>query len=189
MFKKCVTAKAAQRQLHIATVFFDLLKQRPMEEISISELCRQADIPRQVFYRYFDTREDVLTFIVSEMVGSTYEIELEHGAFASQEEYCCAFLEQIFLFWQKNMDVFAMANKSSGVYKALTQSVFLTAWNNSLHVNGANRPESVLTANTFLAGGLWALINAWVENGCNPSARELARRTAPVLLYPIIDVY
>lgn len=38
----------------------DLLKERPLERISVAELCRGAGINRSTFYRHYDTPRDVL---------------------------------------------------------------------------------------------------------------------------------
>ena len=45
---------------HITDALLKLLREKPMEEISISELCEQAGIGRASFYRNFNSREDIL---------------------------------------------------------------------------------------------------------------------------------
>ena len=38
------------------------LRQHPFEEISITEVCREATVSRATFYRLFDTLEDVIAY-------------------------------------------------------------------------------------------------------------------------------
>ena len=45
---------------HITDALLKLLREKPMEEISIRELCEQAGIGRASFYRNFDSKEDNL---------------------------------------------------------------------------------------------------------------------------------
>lgn len=45
---------------HITDAFLELLKEKSMEEISISELCSRANIGRASFYRNFESKEGIL---------------------------------------------------------------------------------------------------------------------------------
>ena len=45
---------------NITKALLKLLQEKPIEEISISELCKQAGIGRASFYRNFDSKEDIL---------------------------------------------------------------------------------------------------------------------------------
>ena len=46
-----------KRNIYLA--FFDLLKKKPMDEITITELAKAADIDRRTFYNHYDTVLDV----------------------------------------------------------------------------------------------------------------------------------
>lgn len=46
---------------HLTAAMLELLEEKPLEEISVSELCDQAGVGRTSFYRNFETREAVLT--------------------------------------------------------------------------------------------------------------------------------
>ena len=45
---------------HITAAILSLLEEKPLSEISISELCDQAGVGRASFYRNFQEKEDVL---------------------------------------------------------------------------------------------------------------------------------
>lgn len=51
----------------MVTALTDLLKSRPLSEITVSDLCESCDIPRQTFYYHFDNMMDM--FIWSVMVN------------------------------------------------------------------------------------------------------------------------
>ncbi len=60
MYKKCKTLQSAQRQQHIIETLISLMQTNTYDEISVSTLCEHAEIPRKTFYRYFDSKEDLL---------------------------------------------------------------------------------------------------------------------------------
>lgn len=54
------TALASQRQ--IAEALLKLLEEQPYGAISVSAICKQADVSRQTFYSLFQSKENVITF-------------------------------------------------------------------------------------------------------------------------------
>ena len=47
-------------QEYIITALLQLLHKKAFSQISVTELCRKAGVSRMSFYRYFESREDVL---------------------------------------------------------------------------------------------------------------------------------
>ncbi len=54
------TALSSQRQ--IAEALLHLLDEQPYSAISVSAICKQADVSRQTFYSLFQSKENVITF-------------------------------------------------------------------------------------------------------------------------------
>lgn len=50
----------------IAKSLIELIKTKPVDQISVSELCRQADINRATFYRYYTMPKDI--FLISKTI-------------------------------------------------------------------------------------------------------------------------
>lgn len=67
MYKQCVNEESAARQQQIAQTYLTLIEKKGFDSVGISELCQAVPIPRRAFYRYFDTREDVLDFLFDEL--------------------------------------------------------------------------------------------------------------------------
>lgn len=68
MYRQCVNAQAKERQQQIAIRYLRLIEKRGLSFVPISELCRSLPIPRRVFYRYFETREDVIDYLYDALV-------------------------------------------------------------------------------------------------------------------------
>lgn len=54
------TALTSQRQ--IADALLRLLEEQPYGDISVSEICKRAEVSRQTFYSLFRSKENVITF-------------------------------------------------------------------------------------------------------------------------------
>lgn len=51
-------------KIKLSNALIDLMKQKPMKEIKISELCEKAEISRATFYNNFDSIEEVFTYFI-----------------------------------------------------------------------------------------------------------------------------
>ena len=52
---------------HITESLLELLKDKPLNDISISELCSHAQVGRATFYRNFEVKEDVLNVYIHKL--------------------------------------------------------------------------------------------------------------------------
>lgn len=48
--------------------FIELLRERHIEKISVTDICKSADINRATFYRYYDNQYDLLSSIENEIL-------------------------------------------------------------------------------------------------------------------------
>ena len=55
---------------HITESVLKLLKEKPLNEISISEICDDAGVGRTSFYRNFETKEDVIKKHIHKLIES-----------------------------------------------------------------------------------------------------------------------
>ena len=53
MTKTSADKRSQRTQRLIKRVFMALLKEKPIEQITVTELCRIADINRSTFYQYY----------------------------------------------------------------------------------------------------------------------------------------
>ena len=60
-------ARNAYVKEHITTAILELLREKPIGEISVSELCELAGIGRASFYRNFESKEDIIREYVRQL--------------------------------------------------------------------------------------------------------------------------
>jgi AcrR family transcriptional regulator len=169
MYKQCHTEKSAQRQREIAYVMVELLQTHPLEEITVSQLCRQANIPRKTFYRYFDTKEDVLDFL-AEWVYYYAKLVWKDRSTASLT-VCVA----MFRFWEERPDLLYALFGGKQVHSAYTVIV-QQALKEELHSkNISDIREPKAAKHVFWISGFVGLVRYWLKCGMTQSCEEMGR--------------
>ncbi len=64
MYKRCTTEATSQRQRRLEQCFMNLLETRSYEAITVGDICACANVPRGMFYRYFDSKKDALDALI-----------------------------------------------------------------------------------------------------------------------------
>ncbi len=93
MYKTCNTVQSAQRQQAIQKALFRLMETHKFSDITVTALCKEAQIHRNSFYRYFDTLEDVIYGEMDSMIR-------ESSLVLYEKPDICAY----FQFWQAHTD-------------------------------------------------------------------------------------
>ncbi len=90
------STRGAKRTLDaFSSILFELLSEKPFEEITVNELCERANYPRATFYNYFDDKYDLLNYCWY-TIGR--QIHLEQYAELDPEECLYVFFDRIYDF-------------------------------------------------------------------------------------------
>lgn len=69
---------AIKSQQWLTETLIDLMEEKPYEEISIMDICKRADLSRQTFYNYFDSKDELFRYLLrntyAEKLNSLKEI-------------------------------------------------------------------------------------------------------------------
>lgn len=60
---------ALKSQQWLTETLLDLMEEKPYADISIMDICKKADLSRQTFYNYFESKDDLFRFLLR----NTYE--------------------------------------------------------------------------------------------------------------------
>lgn len=148
----------------------DLLKNKSLNQISITELCKAADINRNTFYKHYSTPYEIIREMEDEMfntlMDSIKDIDNVNGIILAS----CKALER-----DKKMSViiFSETDSSSLLSKALSsfRNTDITAQKNG----DAIIQQSILDK-VYLFGeqGTIAIMKDWVLGGFKESAETIA---------------
>ena len=172
-------AKSDQRtrltKMLIRKAFTELLREKPVQNITVKELCQTAGINRGTFYLHYRDTQELLDSIVQEVVGELDAVirkyppqELKDNPFPVIYEAFSAFARHAdFLpFLQQNGNP-ELLDK----LKELISEMLYTEW---LPMHSEQKPEDYPYINAFLVSGITEVFRVWVQGGMKKSARDLA---------------
>ena len=159
----------------------DLLEKKSIDQITVSELCEEADINRSTFYAHYGNVIDVIEEIKNEFI-------FDYMPFVKKIEMSNHILEkESFMKFFENMKiqnrVLRVLVKNTDIVNDVTQPMRINM-KNLYYTYWGNVPESfeiyLDAAATYITFGFFATVNRWLEL-CSPNN--------PEYLYKMIDLY
>lgn len=186
MYKTCKTEKSKQRQRLIEKKFLKILNNKHYDDITVSELCLSAGIPRKAFYRYFETKEDVLNALLDH---SLQEYKDYSGLKKSGQRILKVELKGYFDFWitehmKELLKALKKSNLISKIYyhsKNMVESGFVNT-NRFLPEESSWRQKQIFN---FSIMGLVSIMLDWFDAGCVQSSEEMASIATRMLTTPL----
>ena len=162
-----------QTKEKIEAVFLELLKEKDISKISVSEICRLAGIHRTTFYGHF---EDIYALMRS-IVGEMYTQLLDFFIIDEKVWLPGGFL-QLFEFIRENKDFFRSYlesySRQSLAFQALP-TVMEDNLKRLIREFDFATKEELYYHQTFVCEGLTARIKLWISRGCAESPEEMCR--------------
>lgn len=162
MYFKQKNKTAIRSQHMIADALFSLMKRKPFQQISVTEICEEAAIGRKTFYRNFELKEDVIDFQLDRMVEE-YKQELTSLPFKQ-------YLSHHFAFVQKNADCFIVLYQNG--LSSFTDKKFSALLPDTMPVWSENPIEQEYRS-AYIISGIEAIQRVWISRGCLESIDEV----------------
>lgn len=77
MYKICHTEESSRRQRELERGFLEALHHQTYVKLTLTDLCRQLEVPRKTFYRYFPTKDDCLLALIDHTLSDCNDIALK----------------------------------------------------------------------------------------------------------------
>lgn len=147
---------------HITESLLKLLQDKPVGDISISELCDLAGVGRASFYRNFESKEDILRGYISKIFK-----EWTDEAGGKENRPLNELLGLLFAHFEKHKDFYRLLNERNLVY--LLKDVIIGLY-------GPNPGHSKVEAyaRAYVAYTLYGWIEVWFQRGMQETAEEIA---------------
>ena len=100
---------AYRSQKQISNALQRLMRQKPYETISVSELCRETCVSRQTFYSLFSSLENVILFILQENNCKP----AEERTFYDTPEKVCSYCSN---YIRSNRDILILLSEQQAAY-------------------------------------------------------------------------
>lgn len=187
MYKLCKTEESANRQREIERTLLRLMIDKHYDDITVSEICLEANIPRKSFYRYFDGKEGVKQALLYHTLSEFSSFQLTRGQGRDhklREEF-----EGLFTFWKSKRE-FLEAFDKSGLIGLLVESSTSYAMNEFKYVkkylSDSGDREKVI-AYQFAICGLMTMTINWYRSGFAESIPNLARTATKLITKPLFE--
>lgn len=186
MYKLCKTEQSTQRQRMLEEGLLAAMKTKRYEEITISDLCSQMEIPRKSFYRYFSGKDGALYALIDHTI-----MDFDHDTgipFRNSMEDVGRDLLHFFAFWQQKKQLLD-ALERSGLSGVLVQRVITQAQNEFVPPRNPVKPEVRAMhyhTITFTICGLMSMVTRWHRSGYAESAAEMAQIATVLLTKPLM---
>lgn len=185
MYKQCRTEQSASRQRILEQGLMEAMAVRHYDEISVSDLCTQLEIPRKSFYRYFSSKEGALHALLDHslmdfegFVGSEYLREKR----SIQQD-----MERVFAYWKSNKLLLDVLERSqlSGVLiqRAITFSLSESALPRRFLPLDERKTQEVVTS--FAVCGLMSMVIQWHNQGYPESVQQMAQMAVRLVSQPL----
>ena len=147
---------------HITESLLKLLKEKPMQEISISEIVDTAGVGRTSFYRNYETKEDIIKKHIVDLIEKWDQDYKASGKDSNAELY-----GSLFKHLKDNADFYLLLKERNLMHLFL--EVFLER-------NGPKSEYENMWAYTtaFITYGTYGWIEEWINRGMQESAETMA---------------
>lgn len=147
---------------HLTDTMLSLLSEKPLNDISVSELVDKAQVGRASFYRNYTCKEDILKMYLEKLFQSL-QSQWDKDSSAPLSEQ----LRKLILHFENNRSFYELLNSRGLSY--LLKDTFLSIF----HLT----PECEMAeaySKAFAAYALYGWVDVWFQRGMRESADEIA---------------
>ena len=158
----------------IKDTFIKLLAEKDIKKITVSELCKKADINRATFYRYYVDIYDLLNSIEKEFEN---EIKKAYAPKKHDENTIINFSKSLLTVLLKNKElVKILFNTNDNIY--FLNSILEIAYEHCKEKWEKDLPnlleKDIEYASIFIFNGALGVVNFWVKNDFDKDIDELS---------------
>ena len=164
-------ARVRYTRMRIRDAFFQCIEQKPVNKVTVKELCERAEINRATFYTHYSDPFDLMEKLENEMLDGLRQFihsRRETGGDILDSLLCGMEGGRHTLLASPNGDPGFASKLSALCYEEYIRSV-------SAQLPGCTQ-EQRDAAYRFIAGGCGSLITDWLGGGRTVDAGELAQQ-------------
>lgn len=156
-----------------------LMKQKPFDKISVTDICNEAMVHRTTFYTHFADKFELLQFCMNELESPFDEMLVEEESDDGYKKYYLSVAQKILKHVEDNSDFFSVLikkNKEESLLNSMQRELGGKIENklNECERNGIELPAPAPILANLYAGGGMSVVLWWLENGMPYSPDKLA---------------
>ena len=172
--------KRGRTRAALKNALIELCAEKSYYDITVWDICNKANAYRSTFYRYFDTKDEVLREIEHEYLETTRSLTSAIGSFHpdASPDQMATYLDELTAdmeYHRKNEKLCRFLLSSAGdiyFYQKMKESIVITSRRN-LELVGHRDQDHIEYRINFFAAGFIDTVHTWLEQkDCTP--REIA---------------
>lgn len=153
----------------IANALCSLLETEQYDVITIQEIAARCSVTRRTLYRHFKAKDDILHHCFKGCAGQFADYIAAHAP-KSYREMCIVY----FSFWEENMNMLTILNKSGIMYRFASEFESLV-----LMMSHASPPPAIDQDRfryhfAYRTAGFWHVTEVWSRETPRRSPEEMA---------------
>lgn len=160
---------ALQSQKFILQALLDLMGKVAYDKISVSDICRKADVDRRTFYRNFDSKNEVLEHHI---ICLSKEYIEEFNRMKIIDKYTATLL--FFDFWEKHLSLIQNMKKCGLSDFVFSHFEHFVKSNQKLLIRNDLSDSTLHYLYAYRIGGFWNVMLTWASDDAKLSSKELA---------------
>lgn len=180
-----ITKKAIKESI------IELLQEYPISKISVTMICKSADINRSTFYSHYADQYDLLKSIQQEAIAGIRQYIVNKYFIIEQNKIAIPILIQILEYAKANYTLFKVLLGENSDSNFQTELMFLAkekTMEESARYNGPDETESKYIE-FFVISGIVSIMREWLNNECDEEPERMAELISKLLFQGISGFY
>ena len=186
MYKQCKTEQSALRQRQLELGLLQAMLSRRYEDISVSDLCDQMEVPRKSFYRYFSSKDGCLYALLDHTMMEFFESGA--GSLGLVQGSALRDLDRYFVFWKERRELLdaLQRNALSGILVERAMEMALREQMVPRYIRSWTLDLQQL-AMSFVVSGLLSMVIQWHAQDFRTTEQEMTHIAVTMLTKPLIQ--
>lgn len=182
MYKECKTERSAARQRLIENTLLDMMRRKPYDEITVTDICLELNMPRKAFYRYFDDKDSTLRGMIAHTLNEFRSAPTD----MSEPRYLKKEISAFFMFWYNHRELMTVLDKNGRLSEIMDLSLSfpletIVSMKKLLPDEEDGMREKIYR---FAIGGLISIVFEWFRDDFRMPIDDVARLAVRVLTKP-----
>lgn len=178
MGKETADRRVRVTKMILRDSLIELMREKPLHEITIKAICEKADINRSTFYHHYGSQYDLFDDIVQEISASIWKIIDESR---QKNEKFVNMLTTILTFCEKKRDFFIIFLGSNGNFNIA--ETFAREIDRFLDKETKNEIYAYCTQ--FFSAGITSVLWTWLNKDERESARDIALMLNTIIMFGV----
>lgn len=185
-----INRQTIRSQKMLRTALLELLKEKPLQQISISEITDRADLARSTFYTHFETKDELLESILDEILDQFFESLYKRNVLNPDADEDLEINVRFFKVWLENAEVIKILNSID--IDCLLVNKFKKYWreiySRLITPNFPDRePALGEYVNDYLAYSFVGILRRWISDDMKYSPEIVGRLLYQLTGPPVLD--